>query len=99
VAEAGLGPRFQLLAGDLFQVELSVGTYDMAIAGSLCHLFDADANRRLFGRLYGALRPGGWLAVADVVPDERRPRRWSRCTSSACCCAPPAAGSAPSGPT
>lgn len=39
--------------------------------GNLCHLFDADANRRLFVWLFDALRPGGTVAILDAVPNER----------------------------
>jgi O-methyltransferase len=34
----------------------------------LCHLFDGEANRALLGRLRAALRPGGMVAVVDVLP-------------------------------
>jgi SAM-dependent methyltransferase len=77
VRDAGLQRQFRFLAGDLFRVELGRGVYDLAIAGNLCHLFDEAANRRLLGRLYGALRPGGTLAIVDVIPDgheQARPR-------------------------
>jgi SAM-dependent methyltransferase len=78
VRDVGLQRQFRFLAGDLFQVELGRGVYDLAIAGNLCHLFDEAANRRLLGRLYGALRPGGTLAIVDVIPDgHEQPRpRW-----------------------
>lgn len=78
VRDVGLQRQFRFLAGDLFQVELGRGAYDLAIAGNLCHLFDEAANRRLLGRLYGALRPGGTLAIVDVIPDDHeQPRpRW-----------------------
>jgi 3-hydroxy-5-methyl-1-naphthoate 3-O-methyltransferase len=42
----------------------------LAIAGNICHLFDAAANRRLLQRLFDALRPGGTLAILDVLPNE-----------------------------
>ena len=71
IAAAGLADRFELVAGDLFTVELDRGAFDLAIAGNLCHLFDPAANRRLIGRLRDALRPGGRLAIIDAVPDER----------------------------
>jgi SAM-dependent methyltransferase len=73
---AGLQRQFRFLAGDLFDVELGHGVYDLAIAGNLCHLFDEAANRRLLGRLYDALRPGGTLAVMDVIPKEQPTTRW-----------------------
>ena len=63
-------------SGHLFDVKLGQGVYDLAIAGNLCHLFDEAANRRLLGRLYDALGPGGRLAVMDVIPDEQPRPRW-----------------------
>jgi SAM-dependent methyltransferase len=76
VTGAGRGRQFRFLAGDLFEVDLGRGAYDLAIAGNLCHLFDESANRRLLGRVYDALRPGGTLAVIDVIADEQPTRRW-----------------------
>jgi len=76
VTDAGRERQFRFLAGDLFGVELGRGGYDLAIAGNLCHLFDEPANRRLLGRLYDALRPGGTLAVVDVIPGEQPTPRW-----------------------
>lgn len=77
VRDAGRQRQFRYLAGDLFRVELGSGVYDLAIAGNLCHLFGEAANRRLLGRLHGALRPGGTLALVDVIPDGHEQRsRW-----------------------
>jgi SAM-dependent methyltransferase len=76
VRDAGRQRQFRFLAGDLFDVELGRGVYDLAIVGNLCHLFDEAANRRLLGRLYGALRPGGTLAIMDVIPDRQPTPRW-----------------------
>jgi len=69
--DAGRAGQFELVSGDLFEVELSLGTYDLAIAGNICHLFDDTANRQLLSILYEALVPGGALAIADIVPDHR----------------------------
>lgn len=71
VTDAGRNAQFRYVAGDLFSAELDQGGYDLVIAGNLCHLFDEAANRRLLARLTGALRPGGTLAIMDVIPDER----------------------------
>ena len=76
VRDAGRERPFRFLAGDLYDVELGRGVYDLAIAGNLCHLFNGDANRRLLGRLYDALAPGGRLAVMDVIPDGQPRPRW-----------------------
>lgn len=71
VAESGRAAQFEYLAGDLFTIEWEPSVYDLAIAGNVCHLFGETANRGLLRRLFGALRPGGTLAILDVVPSER----------------------------
>jgi SAM-dependent methyltransferase len=76
VTGAGRERQFRFLAGDLFHIELGHGAYDLAIAGNLCHLFSQAANRRLLDRLHDALRPGGTLAVIDVIPEQQPTRRW-----------------------
>jgi hypothetical protein len=78
VRNAGRERQFRFLAGDLFGVQLGREVYDLTIAGNICHLFGEAANRRLLGRLHDALRPGGTLAVIDIIPDEHeQPRpRW-----------------------
>jgi SAM-dependent methyltransferase len=69
-AAAGCDGQLTYLAGDFFALDLGAG-YDLAIAGAVCHLFDGATNRQLLGRLFGALRPGGTLAVVEVLPNER----------------------------
>jgi SAM-dependent methyltransferase len=71
VASSGYADRFDYRSGDLFTLDLGRSTYDLAIAGNLCHLFDEATNRRLLGRLFDALRPGGMLAILDALPNER----------------------------
>jgi SAM-dependent methyltransferase len=71
VATSGYAARFDYLSGDLFAVDLGRSAYDLAIAGNLCHLFDEATNRRLLGRLFATLRPGGTLAILDALPNER----------------------------
>jgi SAM-dependent methyltransferase len=71
VASSGYDLQFDYLSGDLFTIDLGRSAYDLAIAGNLCHLFDEATNRRLLGRLFDALRPGGTLAILDALPNER----------------------------
>jgi SAM-dependent methyltransferase len=71
VAASGYATQFDYLSGDLFTIDLGRSAYDLAIAGNLCHLFDEAINRRLFRRLFDALRPGGTLAILDALPNER----------------------------
>ena len=71
VAAAGCAAQFAYMSGDVFAVDWGRAAYDLAIVGNLCHLFDADANRRLLGRLFDALRPGGRLAIIDALPNDQ----------------------------
>jgi len=71
VASAGLEAQFHFLEGDLFTVEYGPEPFDLAIAGNICHLFEERRNHLLLRRLFDALRPGGKLAVLDILPAER----------------------------
>jgi SAM-dependent methyltransferase len=71
VASRSYADRFDYLSGDLFTLDLGRSAYDLAIMGSLCHLFDEATNHRLLRRLFDALRPGGTLAILDALPNER----------------------------
>ena len=71
VATSDYADRFDYLSGDLFTIDLGRSAYDLVIAGNLCHLFDEATNRRLLGRLFDTLHPGGTLAIIDALPNER----------------------------
>lgn len=65
----GLGDQFDFVAADMFSGDWP-GEYDLVLAANVCHLFDEESNLVLAGRLFSALRPGGTLAVVDILPDE-----------------------------
>ena len=71
VEAAGHATRFTLLEANVFTADLPPAAYDLVIVGNLCHLFDPSTNRRLLARLTRTLRPGGTLAILDVLPDSR----------------------------
>jgi ubiquinone/menaquinone biosynthesis C-methylase UbiE len=72
VRAAELESRYRLVPGDAFHLEAAAGEgYDLALAANLFHLFDEEANRKLIRRLAASLRPGGRIAIIDVVPNER----------------------------
>ncbi|MDP6345421.1 MAG: methyltransferase domain-containing protein [Alphaproteobacteria bacterium] len=48
----------------------------LAVVSSLAiHHLDGDQKRRLFADMYGALKPGGSLIIADLVEPTTRPSR------------------------
>jgi hypothetical protein len=62
--------RQPALSSTTADVGLVCRWYDRA-AGHIGDPFDEAANRRLLGRLYDPLCPGGTLAVMDDIPDEQ----------------------------
>jgi SAM-dependent methyltransferase len=68
VAEAGLTTRFSYLPGDVFTTDLPAAAYDLALVGNVCHLFGPEQNRTLLGKLRHSTRPGGRIAIVDVLP-------------------------------
>ena len=72
VARSGLTDRFDYLAGDLNEVDFGTDRFDVAILGNIVHSEGERSSRALFARLYRALRPGGRVAIVDLVPNEDR---------------------------
>lgn len=71
VSNAGVGDRFEIVAGDFFQIDLGEQAFDLAIAGGICHLFDEESNLLLLKSVRRAVAPAGKLAIIDVLPNER----------------------------
>lgn len=71
ICEAGVVRQFTLVGGDFFSSDLGRSTFDLAIAGNVCHLFGETGNRSLLSKLQGALCPGGTIAIMDAVPNEQ----------------------------
>jgi SAM-dependent methyltransferase len=64
----GCSQRFTFLSGDVFEMPLPEGAYDLVLLGNLCHLFDGPTNLRLLQRLRPAIGAGGRIAVIDAIP-------------------------------
>ncbi|HUU20402.1 MAG TPA: methyltransferase [Sedimentisphaerales bacterium] len=67
-AEAGLGNRVTLVAGDFYTDELPDGA-DIAWLGAICHQNSREQNRTLFAKVHKALKDGGAVVIRDVVMD------------------------------
>ena len=73
LAESGLGDRIRLAPGDFYTDELPPGT-DFAWVSAIAHQHDRPRNRELFRKVFAALRPGGRIAVRDIVMEPSRTR-------------------------
>lgn len=70
LAAEGMGDRVVHRAGDVLTDDLGSEAYDLILAFSLVHHFDADTNRRLAARCAAALRPGGIYVIGDLARPE-----------------------------
>jgi SAM-dependent methyltransferase len=70
LARENMGERIRYRAGNVLTADLGEREWDLAFTSQLVHHFSADANRELMARIARALRPGGVVAVLEVV----RPR-------------------------
>jgi ubiquinone/menaquinone biosynthesis C-methylase UbiE len=67
---AGLEDRFSVIAGNYHEVDLPVGTYDLAIVANVAHLETPEGNVSLFRRVHRALQAGGEMAIIDIFPGQ-----------------------------
>src|SRR5437879_7823249 len=67
----GVADRFKYIEGDIGTVDFGNG-YDIATLGHILHSEGEERSRHLLKKTFGALKPGGTIAIADwLVNDER----------------------------
>ncbi len=71
IAETELADRISLASGDFYCDDLP-GDADFAWLGAIVHQHSREHNRDLFAKIHTALRPGGRIAVRDVVMEPSR---------------------------
>ena len=67
LAEQGMGERVVHRAGDALSEDFGMDRYDFILLSQLLHHFDAPVGRELVARLARALRPGGVLAILELM--------------------------------
>jgi len=67
LAAQGLGERVVHRAGDALVEDFGTERYDFILVSQLLHHFDDATNREVVGRLARALRPGGVLAILELL--------------------------------
>jgi ubiquinone/menaquinone biosynthesis C-methylase UbiE len=65
--EKDVAARIEHRAGNALTDDLGVGRFDLVFISHLVHHFTAPANEALIRRAARALRPGGTLAILDVL--------------------------------
>ncbi|MGO8672303.1 MAG: methyltransferase [Capsulimonadaceae bacterium] len=67
----GLSDRFSFVEGDILAVDFGTG-HQIATLGHILHSEGLDRSKALLSKVFGALEPGGLIAIAEMVPDEGR---------------------------
>jgi SAM-dependent methyltransferase len=67
MADSGADARVRFQKADILTAPLDAESADLVLLANVIHHFDKSANRRLFHRVAGALRPGGFLVVVDLM--------------------------------
>jgi 2-polyprenyl-3-methyl-5-hydroxy-6-metoxy-1,4-benzoquinol methylase len=70
-ARHGLGDRYTFVAGDLHDVNFGQG-HAVATLGHILHSEGEERSRRLLKKTFGALAPGGTIAIAEILVDAER---------------------------
>lgn len=71
VTRFGLAGQFGEIGGDLKTVTFGDG-YDVVTLGHILHSEGAAASRKLLGKVAGALKPGGTVAIGEFTPNDDR---------------------------
>jgi SAM-dependent methyltransferase len=64
----GLGERFDAIPGNYHEADLGQDAFDLALVANVTHIETPEGNVALFRRVRDALRPGGEIAIIDVIP-------------------------------
>jgi ubiquinone/menaquinone biosynthesis C-methylase UbiE len=70
--EHGVGDRFTYRPGNLRDVDFGTDEYDLVTAGYVIQTEGAERGRDLVARAHRALRPGGRLLIAEMIPNDER---------------------------
>ncbi len=64
--------RVELRAGNFRDMDFGQEAFEVAVLGHILHSEGWSHSRTLLKRLHQALKPGGTLVVAEMIPDEER---------------------------
>jgi ubiquinone/menaquinone biosynthesis C-methylase UbiE len=68
----GVADRYDYVEGDLRQLEFGKDEYDLVILGHIIHSEGEKWGKALIGKSYRALKPGGTLVIAEMIPNDSR---------------------------
>jgi SAM-dependent methyltransferase len=72
VTQRGVADRFTCIDGDFHTTDFGTAAYDIAVYSHIAHQEGPEDNVAIFGKVRGALKPGGTLVVNDYIVDDDR---------------------------
>ena len=72
----GVGDQYDYVEANLRETDFGRNTYDLIILGHIIHSEGEKWGKKLVEKSYDALRPGGMLLIAEMVPEDPRSHRW-----------------------
>ena len=67
-----VGHKYDYLEGDLRQLDFGQKQYDVVILGHVIHSEGEKWGKVLISKSYKALKPGGSLVIAEMIPNDTR---------------------------
>jgi len=64
--------QFDFMPGDLKEADFGESRFDLAVLGNVLHTEGEASSRDLLRRIGRALKPGGRVAIIDMVPNDER---------------------------
>ena len=68
----GVAARFDYLEGNIRQIDFGQKQYDLVILGNIIHSEGEKWGKILVRKSHRALKPGGMLVIAEMVPNDTR---------------------------
>lgn len=68
----GVEQRYEFREGDFHQVDFGSQEFDVAYLGHILHSEGPELSHTLLQRIHRALKPGGAVVVAEMIPDENK---------------------------
>jgi ubiquinone/menaquinone biosynthesis C-methylase UbiE len=72
VERCGVADRYEFQPGNVREDDLGLAEFDAAIVGYICHSEGPEHSRRLIAKVARALKPGGTIVLAELLPNEDR---------------------------
>ena len=79
IEEHGVTEQYELRPGSYHEVDLEEAHYDLVYLGHVVHSEGWDASRTLLARCLKALRPGGFVGIAEWIAAEPRSADYHAC--------------------